>query len=171
MPLSILYCVPMGLGVLTQLCRTGGNPFTQRDGPSCTCRWRGISRNSNTRSSGTWLAMAHSSHGSDSWGVCWISELRRTPQAATQQRQPCSQYLPVPVYSGLDLLNCTSLQVTSRSTSTKPRRAGDRVQGSSARSSWLYLQRRLLYHEGELARVCYLEPQDAPGCCRRLSTS
>lgn len=34
MPLSILYCVPVGLGVLTQLCRTGGNPFTQRMAPA-----------------------------------------------------------------------------------------------------------------------------------------
>lgn len=171
MPLSILYCVPVGLGVPTQLRRTGGNPFTQQDGPSCTCRWRGIRCNSNTRSSGTCLAMTHSSFGSDNWGVCWISELRRAPQAATWQRQPCTQYLPVPVYSSLDLLNCTSLQVTSWSTSTKPRKAGDRVQAGSARNGWLCVQRRLPQHGGEVARVCPLEPQEAPGCCRGLSTS
>lgn len=73
------------------------------------------------------LVMAHSSFGPDKWGVCWISELRGAPQAATQQRQPCSHYLPFPVHSSLDLLNYTSLQVPSWSTSTKSGRMGDLV--------------------------------------------
>lgn len=67
------------------------------------------------------------------------------------------------MYSSLDLLNGISLQVTSWCTSTRSRRAGDRVQGGSARNSWLCVQRRLPQHGEKLARVCYLEPQEIQG--------
>lgn len=127
-------------------CGTGDLPTTMQDRrqplhpvgwSSCSCRCRGIRQISNNQEQWAGLAVAHSSFGSGIWRAPGISDLSRLHTLHTAE----TALLPAPpAHSSLGLPNCTSLKVTSWSTSTKSRRPGDRKQGGSARSTWLCLQ-------------------------------